>query len=95
MAINREGLVTTDFTAMADMSGFIPQHQSGGATQEITATQGVVEALRTAIQMDAGPGVFAIWTDSSRYRCDADSFTLTNRDPVEGTDVSIRFASAS
>jgi hypothetical protein len=55
----------------------------------------VVEALRTAIQMDAGPGVFAIWTDSSRYRCDADSFTLTNRDPVEGTDVSIRFASAS
>jgi hypothetical protein len=94
MAINREGLVTTDFSAMATMSGPIPQPQSGTATQEITAADGKADAVQTTTEMNVGPGVFAIWADSTRYDCGADSFTLINYDRVESVDIAIPFVRA-
>ncbi len=94
MAINQVGLVTTDFASMAVMSGFIPQYQSGSATQEITTADGSVDELTTVNNMSVGPGVFAVWTDASRYTCNGDSFALTNHDPVESVDISIPFTRA-
>ncbi|HWL42434.1 MAG TPA: hypothetical protein VNQ73_05780 [Ilumatobacter sp.] len=91
MAINREGLVTTDFSGMAAMNGFIPQHQSGTATQEITAAGGTVDELTTITEMSIGPGVFAVWSDSTRYVCGPDSFELIGFNPVESVDVVIPF----
>jgi hypothetical protein len=94
MTIDAAGVVTTDFTGMAPMTGFIEQTQTGGLTQQITAAGGTVDELVTNRNMSIGPGVFAIWGDSTRYDCGTDAFTLIAFDPVELVDIPIPFVRA-
>lgn len=91
MSIDREGGVTTDFTGMATMQGAIPQPQSGSATQVITAAGGTTDELSTNQQMPIGPGVFALWQDTTRYECGPASFTMIAFDRVESVDIRIPF----
>lgn len=86
--------MTTDFASMTPMEGFTSFSQSGSATQEITAAGGTVDELTTNAEMNVGPGVYAVWKDTTRYSCGADSFELIAFDPVESTDIVIPFTRA-
>jgi hypothetical protein len=94
MTIDAAGVVTTDFSGMAPMTGFIEQSQTGGLTQQITAAGGAVDELVTNRNMSIGPGVFAIWGDTTRYECGTDTFTLVAFDPIELVDIPIPFVRA-
>ena len=45
--------------------------------------------------MNIGPGVFAVWSDSTRYTCGRDSFELIAFDRVESVDIVIPFTRAT